>query len=95
MGFISAFKGLSAEHNTVPSFVKYVRCFEDIVYQGSITFTQQLYKEMPTFEPSDSFTSRQLYTKVNNLVLCCVTLSDSLMTIPCGPKHIEILSVKL
>jgi len=50
---------------------------------------------MTTFEPSDSFTPRQLCTKVTNLVLCCSTLFHSLMIIPCRPKHVVMFSVIL
>jgi hypothetical protein len=40
-----------------------------------------------------SFTPRQLYTKMTNLVLYYITLFDSLMKVSCGPKHVTIFSV--
>jgi len=39
----------------------------------SITFAQQLYKEMPIFYPFNSCTLCQLYTNVIDLVVCCIT----------------------
>ena len=40
-----------------------------------------------------SLKPRQLYTKMINLVLCPVALSDSLMMVSCGSKHVAILSM--
>jgi len=50
---------------------------------------------MPTFYPFDSFTPCQLCTKVTNLVLCCITLSFSLIMIPCRSKHVGLFSVNM
>ena len=38
-------------------------------------FTVKYYKEMSTFSPSDSFTRRQLCTKVTDFLLCCTALA--------------------
>jgi len=40
-----------------------------------------------------TFTPRQLYTKMTNLVLYYITLIDSLMKVSCRPKHVGIFSV--
>lgn len=42
-----------------------------------------------------TFTARQLYTQVTNLVLYCITLFDSIMKFSCGPKHVGIFIVML
>jgi len=56
----------------------------------SITYIQLLYKEMPTFQTVDFFTPCQLHTIVSALVLCSITLFDSLMMVLCGLRHLGL-----
>jgi hypothetical protein len=78
--------------NWYTKYVKYVRCLSDTVYQDSSSIIQLFHKELSTFY---CFTLLQHVNYVKKLLIYFYAIFDtcSPMMIPCGLKHVAILSV--
>ena len=79
-------------YSTVPAIVKCVGCFQGNIYQDPPHLYNNSTNRRRYCCHLTSLALCQLCTEVTELVLCCITLFNSLIMVPCGPKHVAMLS---